>query len=43
MEKEQILELFRRFEATASEVEGVECWSAREMQTLLGYSKWEKF
>jgi len=43
MEKEQILELFRRFEATASEVEGVECWSAREMQTLLGYSKWENF
>ena len=43
MKKEQILELFRRFEATASEVEGVECWSAREMQTLLGYSKWENF
>ena len=43
MKKEQIQELFRRFEATASEVEGIECWSAREMQILLGYSKWENF
>lgn len=22
---------------------GVECWSARELQGLLGYSKWENF
>ena len=22
---------------------GVECWSARELQKLLGYSKWDKF
>ncbi|HWH63221.1 MAG TPA: DNA damage-inducible protein D [Ginsengibacter sp.] len=43
MKKEQIQELFKRFEATASEVEGIECWSAREMQILLGYSKWENF
>jgi DNA-damage-inducible protein D len=21
----------------------VECWSARELQTILGYSKWENF
>lgn len=27
----------------ASELEGVECWSARELQELLGYSKWENF
>ncbi len=25
------------------ELEGVECWSARELQGLLGYSKWENF
>lgn len=43
MKKEQILELFTRFEATAADIEGVECWSAREMQILLGYSKWENF
>jgi DNA-damage-inducible protein D len=24
-------------------LEGVECWSARELQNLLGYSKWENF
>lgn len=26
-----------------SDLEGVECWSARELQELLGYSKWENF
>lgn len=25
------------------ELEGIECWSARELQDLLGYSKWENF
>lgn len=24
-------------------VNNVECWSARELQSLLGYSKWENF
>lgn len=43
MKIEEIQELFQQFEAVASEYEGVECWSAREMQTLLGYSKWENF
>ncbi len=43
MKAEQIKELFARFEAAASELEGIECWSARELQPLLGYSKWENF
>ena len=43
MKAEEIIELFRQFEAIANEYEGVECWSARELCTLLGYSKWEKF
>lgn len=43
MKKEVIQELYNDFEAAAAEVEGVECWSARELQTLLGYSKWENF
>ena len=43
MKAEQIKELFAQFEATASEYEGIECWSARELQALLGYSKWENF
>lgn len=43
MKTEEIKQLFTLFEAAASELEGVECWSARELQSLLGYSKWENF
>ena len=43
MKSQEIIELFQQFEAVASELEGVECWSARELQKLLGYSKWENF
>ena len=43
MKKEEIFQLFEKFEAAASSVEGIECWSARELQLLLGYSKWENF
>ncbi len=43
MKSEEIKQLFEQFEAAAAEIEGVECWSARELQTLLGYSKWENF
>ena len=43
MKKEDILELFEQFEQAACEVNNVECWSARELQKLLGYSKWENF
>jgi DNA-damage-inducible protein D len=43
MKSVEIRNLFFQFEATASEIEGVECWSARELQELLGNSKWENF
>ena len=43
MKTEEIKHLFSLFEAATAELEGVECWSARELQTLLGYSKWENF
>lgn len=43
MKKEEILALFEQFEKAACEVNQVECWSARELQKLLGYSKWENF
>lgn len=43
MKTEEIKELFMQFESAASDLEGVECWSARELQKLLGYSKWENF
>jgi len=43
MKSEEIKSLFVQFEAASAEIEGVECWSARELQTLLGYNKWENF
>lgn len=43
MKTEEIKTLFEQFENAASTVENIECWSARVLQTLLGYSKWENF
>jgi DNA-damage-inducible protein D len=43
MKKELIKELFDKFENACYMYEGIECWSAREMQEILGYSKWENF
>ncbi len=43
MKSEEIKNLFVQFEAASAEIEGVECWSARELQELLGYNKWENF
>lgn len=43
MKREIISELYQGFEAAAIEVDGVECWSARDLQPLLRYSKWENF
>jgi DNA-damage-inducible protein D len=43
MKKELINELFEKFELACYIYEDIECWSAREMQEILGYSKWENF
>lgn len=43
MKTEEIRKLFDQFENASSTIEDVECWSARELQKLLGYSKWENF
>ncbi|CAH0132738.1 DNA damage-inducible protein D [Chryseobacterium sp. Bi04] len=43
MKSEEIKNLFYKFEEASSELEGIECWSARDLQILLGYSKWENF
>lgn len=43
MKKEVIRQYYNDFQAAALEVEGIECWSARDLQQLLGYSKWENF
>jgi DNA-damage-inducible protein D len=43
MKTSEIRSLFEQFEQAAAVVDKVECWSARELQPLLGYSKWENF
>ncbi|MDE6402856.1 MAG: DNA damage-inducible protein D [Muribaculaceae bacterium] len=43
MKAEEIKNLFDSFESIAIEYEGIECWSARELYPLLGYSKWDRF
>jgi len=43
LKSEEIKALFAQFENASAEMEGIECWSARELQSLLGYSKWENF
>jgi DNA-damage-inducible protein D len=44
MKTELIKQLIADFESTSFETnEGVECWFARDLQKLLGYSKWNNF
>jgi len=43
MKKEQIQELFEQFEKICYIYNDIECWSARELQLLLGYTKWDNF
>ena len=40
MKEQEIKNLLEQFEAVAFDYEGVECWSARELQKLLDYSEW---
>ncbi len=43
MKSEEIKQLFESFETIAIEYEGVECWSARELYPVLGYTQWRRF
>ncbi len=43
MKKELIVELFAQFENACYEYKGIECWSARELQTIFGYTEWRNF
>ena len=43
MKREDIEALFDQFEKAVIIVDGVECWSARDLQKLLGYSLWQNF
>jgi len=43
METSTIKDLFKKFESAAATINGIECWFARELQTVLGYTRWENF
>lgn len=43
MKKELLQELLRKFEEASRDFDGVECWSARELRNILGYSQWRNF
>jgi len=41
--RELIRELFEKFEQACYEIEGIECWSARELQEIFDYAEWRNF
>ena len=43
MKKSQSNELFEKLESIRREIENVEYWSARDLQNVFGYDKWENF
>ncbi len=43
MKKELIADLFGRFESACYLYEGIECWSARELQEIFNYTEWRNF
>ncbi len=43
MKQDIIAQLHNNFELAVNEADGVEFWFARNLQTLLGYLKWENF
>lgn len=43
MKKEVISQLHASFELAVNESDGIEYWFARDLQELLGYTKWENF
>lgn len=43
MKKELIAALFLQFEQACQVYNNIECWSARELQPILDYSRWENF
>ena len=43
MKKELIEALFKQFEQACYVHQNVECWSARELQEILGYTQWKNF
>ena len=43
MKKEEIQALFQSFEEAMCMIDDTECWSARDLQKLLGYAQWRNF
>ncbi len=43
MKKELIEQLFRKFENASHLYNNIECWSARDLQEILNYAKWDNF
>ena len=43
MKPELIVKLFQKFEDACYLYNGIECWSARDLQEILGYAKWDNF
>ena len=43
MKKKEIQALFSQFEQVSCVTNGIECWSARELCSLLGYTQWRNF
>jgi DNA-damage-inducible protein D len=43
MKQELTRELFEKFEQACYLYKDIECWSARELQEILGYTKWSNF
>lgn len=43
MKTKLIADLLERFENAFQELDGVECWSARQLQEIFGYSEWRNF
>ena len=43
MKKEEIQAPFESYEATVCVIDDTECWSARELCQLLGYTQWRNF
>ena len=43
MKKEEIQALFKSYEDAVCMIDDTECWSARELAQVLGYSQWRNF
>ena len=43
MKKEEILALFKSYEDAVCKIGETECWSARSLCSLFGYTQWRNF